>query len=233
VLYIAQAVTLNIPPPGFISPAAILLEPLPQVALPHKEADKESPPPVGDHHEENGTPLNPEDDLPVAWDLEQEWLKYCLKISQPFMEYFDEKVMKHSCLQYWEAASMADPLNMKRETITPRKLRTLLEPLMGKLVSPALMDSMIAERSACSTLNWTNDTYAERLVKVESFWALHKLLPAWTEYAHLVFLLQPTSACVERSFSILKYIMNDQQVSSLSDKIEASLTLRFNGGIKR
>lgn len=56
-------------------------------------------------------------------------------------------------------------------------------------------------------------------------------VPAWTEFAHLVFLLQPTSACVERSLSILEYIMSDQQVNSLSDKIEAALMLRYDRGI--
>ena len=56
-------------------------------------------------------------------------------------------------------------------------------------------------------------------------------VPAWTEFAHLVFLLQSTPACVERSFSILKYIMGDQQVASLSDKIEAVLMLRYSRGI--
>ena len=39
------------------------------------------------------------------------------------------------------------------------------------------------------------------------------------------------SASVERAFSMLKYIMGDQQVASLRDKIEASLMLRFNRGI--
>ena len=111
-----------------------------------------------------------------------------------------------------------------------------LKPLTGKLVAPALVDRMVAELSeydrACSLLDWSNDKYADRLVKIENFWSTHKLLPAWMEFAHLVFLLQPTSACVELSFSMLKYIMGDQQTRSLRDKIKASLMLRYNRGRK-
>jgi hypothetical protein len=120
--------------------------------------------------------------------------------------------------------------------LTARELRDIVEPIKTKLISAALIDSMVAELSeyerACMNLDWANDEYAVRLEKIVLFWSTHKLLPAWTEFAHLVFLLQPTSACVERAFSILKYVMGDQQVRSLQDKIEASLMLRFNRGLK-
>jgi hypothetical protein len=126
---------------------------------------------------------------------------------------------------------------MQRKSITARELRTAVEPLLGRLLTTALLDKMVGELSeydkACSVLRWTDDKYDVRLKKVEDFWSRHKLLPAWTEFAHSVFLLQPTSACVERAFSVLKYIMGDQQVASLQDKIEASLMLRYNRGIDR
>lgn len=150
------------------------------------------------------------------------------------MTYFNEMVMGHNCLPLWRAASMADPLNMQRQTLTAGDLRVRIQPLIGNLVPRPLVDRMVAELSeyerACSNLDWSNETYARRLLNVEEFWSKHKLLPAWTEFAHLVFLLQPTSACVERSFSMLKYIMGDQQTRSLRDKIEASLMLRYNRG---
>ena len=153
------------------------------------------------------------------------------------MNYFKSMVMEHACIDVWKAASLADPLNMQGTTITPAFLRLTIAPLLRKLVPDSLVDRMIAELSeyekACSTLDWSNDVYAVRIKNVETFWACHKLLPAWTEFAHLVLLLQPTSACVERAFSILKYIMGDQQVASLSDKIEASLMLRYNRGLNK
>ena len=159
-----------------------------------------------------------------------------MKLSEPYMKYFNEMVMNHNYLPLWRAASMVDPLNMQRETLAAGDLRTRIQPLVGKLVVPALLDRMVAELSeyerACSLLDCSNCQYADRLVKIEAFWCTQKLLPAWTEFAHLVFLLQPTSTCIERSFSMLKYIMGDQQTRSLRDNIEASLMLRYNRGKK-
>lgn len=170
-------------------------------------------------------------------DIKTLWKEYCLKVSEPFMIYFEEKVMQHNCMDYWRAASMADPLNIQRQSVTASELRRLIAPLVGKLVPPALVDRMVSELSeydrACGSQNWSDDTYEVRLGKVESFWASKKLLPGWREFAHLVFLLTPTSACVERAFSMLKLIMSDNQTCSLSDKIEASLMLRYNRAIKR
>lgn len=233
--HIAQAVELGILPPGYVPPAVVRVEgvdnPIPVV-------------PLNDNHDTEAAehplllPLDvhpePAAENQIAWDLELAWKAYCTSISQPFMTYFDKMVMKHNCLPFWEAASMADPLNMQRRTITPLYLRATIIPLMDKLVTDALVDRMIGELSeyekACSNLDWSNDTYQVRLENVEAFWSSHKLLPGWTEFAHVVFLLQPSSACVERAFSILKYIMTDQQTRSLRDKIEASLMLRFNRG---
>lgn len=242
--HIAQAVELGILPPGYVPPAVVRVEGAPQpqpLPPPMEAADNPIVPLV--HNEDAAAAADPLDvnieplvENQVAWDLEQAWKNYCTSISQPFMTYFDTMVMDHNCLPFWEAASMADPLNMQRKTITPAYLRETITPLMDKLATGALVDRMIAELSeyekACSNLDWTNDSYQVRLVKVEAFWSSHKLLPGWTEFAHLVFLLQPSSACVERSFSILKYIMTDQQTRSLRDKIEASLMLRFNRGSK-
>ena len=250
--YIAQAVRLNVAPPGYTLPAIILdefandprlpqdefleeliqgeehiqeVQPI-QEAAPHQPALPDLPPPAAN--------LQAGVNDTVAWDLDLAWKEYCLKLSEPYMNYFDEMVMGHNCLPLWRAASMADPLNMRRLTLTASDLRVRIQPLIGNLVPGPLVDSMVAELSeygrACSNLDWSNEKYDCRLVKVEEFWSTHKLLPASTEFAHLVFLLQLTSACVERSFSILKYIMGDQQTRSLKDKIEASLMLLYNRG---
>lgn len=238
--HIERAVTLRVPPPGYRANAVVRVEgtplplqsplPLPIEAVP-EEACQEAPP----IHTGDNLPLH-DAEFEIATELEDAWKVYCLKISEPFMKYFTDMVMAHNCMPLWRAASMADPMNMKRKRVTSRDLRDNVEPLLGKLVSSALVDRMIAELSeydrACSTIDWTDDTYEVRLQNILTFWASHRLLPAWTDYAHLVFLLQPTSACVERAFSIIKYIMGDQQVKSLRDKIEGSLMLRYNRGTK-
>ena len=250
--YIAQAVRLNVAPPGYVLPAIILDEFATGPRLP-----EDIQPILDEQHIQDEQllqdalpPQDIQDNLPVsparaanpdagandvvAWELDLAWKEYCLKLSEPYMTYFNEMVMGHNCLPLWRAASMADPLNMQRQTLTAGDLRVRIQPLIGNLVPRPLVDRMVAELSeyerACSNLDWSNETYARRLLNVEEFWSKHKLLPAWTEFAHLVFLLQPTSACVERSFSMLKYIMGDQQTRSLRDKIEASLMLRYNRG---
>lgn len=44
----------------------------------------------------------------------------------------------------------------------------------------------------------------------------------------LFLLLQPSSAAVERAFSLLKASFGEQQDSALQDYVEASLLLQFN-----
>lgn len=62
---------------------------------------------VGTLGEDNGVP-------PLLSDQEYEeaWIAYCLKISSPFMTYFDEKLMGHNCMPLWIAAGMADTMIM-------------------------------------------------------------------------------------------------------------------------
>ena len=66
------------------------------------------------------------------------------------------------------------------------------------------------------------------LENIIEFWSERKSLPAWWEFAHLCYLLQPTSASVERAYLILKYIYAEQQSSSMVDLIKTTLMLRYN-----
>ena len=54
-------------------------------------------------------------------------------------------------------------------------------------------------------------------------------LPNWSAAARKIFLIQPTSATVERVFSLLTNCFNDQQEGALQDYIECTLMLQFNG----
>ena len=60
------------------------------------------------------------------------------------------------------------------------------------------------------------------------WWEQHaKKLPSWASACQKVLLCQPSSACVERVFSLLKQY-NDQQQSSLEDYIETALMMQYN-----
>ena len=61
------------------------------------------------------------------------------------------------------------------------------------------------------------------------WWEDHKNdLPAWSSAVRKTLLLQPSSAAAERVFSLLKNTFGDQQQTSLSDYIEASLMVQYN-----
>ena len=68
----------------------------------------------------------------------------------------------------------------------------------------------------------------EVLENIIEFWSERNSLPDWREFAYLSYLLQPTSASVERAFSMLKYIYTDQQSLSMVDLIKTTLMLRYN-----
>ena len=72
-------------------------------------------------------------------------------------------------------------------------------------------------------------TEAERSAAVSLWWAEHAVeLPAWAQLAARVFLVSPTSAAVERVFSILRDSFHHGQNGALEDYVESSLMLQYN-----
>jgi hAT family C-terminal dimerisation region len=61
------------------------------------------------------------------------------------------------------------------------------------------------------------------------WWAEHAaVLPAWAALARRVFLVVPSSAAVERVFSILRDTFGDDQKGALEDYVETALFLQYN-----
>ena len=64
-----------------------------------------------------------------------------------------------------------------------------------------------------------------------AFWGHHKQkLPKWHAVVMVVVLLQPSSAFMERVFSILRCCFDERQQSVYSDRICASALLKYNRG---
>ena len=62
-----------------------------------------------------------------------------------------------------------------------------------------------------------------------SFWNDNKnKLPQWYKVAMDIFLLQPSSAFIERVFSILRGCLDSRQESALVDTIESAVMLKYN-----
>ena len=63
-----------------------------------------------------------------------------------------------------------------------------------------------------------------------NFFKMHtSTIPAWARAARIVFAFLPNSAMSERVFALVKSMFGDDQLSSLSDCIQAALMLRDNG----
>jgi len=171
--------------------------------------------------------------------MTQAWLTYVKGVAAACTDYFRENVMQHPSLPVFEATAMANPhFILRNAPLSAADVRSKVAPLLDKLVTPALVQNMVSELAryqlACrATADWDVNTVIEKAKLIETFWTKHQNLPAWTEFAHLCMLLDPSSASVERAFSILKYLFTDLQSRSLQDKIEASLMLRFNRGLQR
>jgi hypothetical protein len=142
--------------------------------------------------------------------------------------------MNHPALELFNATMFGNPQNIANYPCDARILRDAVAPLVPKLIEVTLLNRMVQQLATYKMVadvarDWGNLTYQERLLRIVEFWSVpRKNLDAWQEFAHTCMLLQPSSACVERAFSILKYILTDQQYNALQDKTETSLMLRFN-----
>ena len=131
--------------------------------------------------------------------------------------------MQHSAMPFFVAAQMANPHSALRTPLTAEAVRAKVTPLLETLVTVALLQNMISELAryqvACQAAVWDDKSFAEKADLIEIFWTEHKRLSAWTEFAPCM-LIDPSSACVERAFSILKYIFGDQQAPRYTTKLK-------------
>lgn len=98
-----------------------------------------------------------------------------------------------------------------------------------------MVKELSAYKALAQTRNWEALHVSEKkqekenlLQNITDFWAVSRGVPAWRKFAHLCYLLQPSSACVERAFSFLKYIYDKLTKTSKQDLVEITLKLRYN-----
>lgn len=105
---------------------------------------------------------------------------------------------------------------------------------MGHADMTALVDGMIGEiaeyKAAAAGFVANAGDLKEFTVKVLAFWrGKTESLPNFRAAARMAFALKPNSASCERVFSLLKHFFGEQQDGALSDLIEATLMLNYNG----
>ena len=91
-------------------------------------------------------------------------------------------------------------------------------------ISPSLRllwSFLLAYRALAAGLDPTRD--------ISEWWRQRKIdLPNWSALAFKVALFQPSSAGVERIFSMLDHLFTDEQTAALADYRTAAIMVRYN-----
>ena len=156
---------------------------------------------------------------------EDHWMQYakakeCIK---PGHDYFEAKLLQlHGTVSAFKAARIFNPLKvnfLKPDCSSFDTLRSF-----KFLDNDQLLDGLRSELPAYLTM--AEDTADE--VDFLVWWEQHaEKLPLWASACQKVLLRQPSSACVERVFSLLKQF-NDKQQSSFEDYIDTALMMQYN-----
>lgn len=153
---------------------------------------------------------------------------------RPAVHWFLRKfnVELYPLMRIFKAARLFCPATLRSlapTAATIQELRTF--PFLD---SDATIDNLATELpsylAAAEDTVFNGDTIREVSAKKVEWWRDHSgELPHWSAATKKVLLVQPSSAAVERVFSLLRAAFGDQQSSSLRDYLECSLMLQFNG----
>ena len=155
-------------------------------------------------------------------------------ITKPACEYFRAKFGRireaeggalSSNIALYKLARMLDPLQMSVMDVEPEQLDAWSDCFAGVKKYPALIPGLKSElaayKAACAEL--------PKDVDILRWWRLQRAkLPSWVKLLRLVLLLSPSSAAVERVFSIMRRTFHEQQDAALADMIRTSLMLQYN-----
>ena len=120
-------------------------------------------------------------------------IEYCKTVSKECVDYFTDNVVQHPCIPLCNATCIANP-NTMRKMVLNERIREIVK----------MINELAAYQIQSNGCLWSDMKDKEVLENIIEFWLERNSLPAWREFAHLCYLLQPISASVERSFSMLK-----------------------------
>ena len=170
--------------------------------------------------------------------MQQEWLEYGKYLIAGCYSYFHTTIInrlsQHRLL--YKAARLCHPLRMAdlrfsmadvREVLTDP---TLLDfaPCFGAFCVDGLGTELPAYKAAVVELGAGEPKF--EMADIMPFWRRHRDdLPQWCALARVCATIQPSSAAVERAFSILDNSFGDKQAHALEDYKAASCMLQYNG----
>ena len=155
----------------------------------------------------------------------QQLVTYGKSCVQPGQDYFLSKMSNElkCCCDAFKAAQLFVPHKLHEMQPTAADIDQLksLPFLDNAHVLHNLKAELSSYLAAASSATASIDTL--------EWWASHhEALPHWSAAVQEVSLVQPSSAAVERVFSILKSSFGPQQDNSLQDYVQSSLMLQYN-----
>jgi hypothetical protein len=145
----------------------------------------------------------------------------------PGIAYFKSKFLDadaplSDAMKVFRSARIFNPLRIR-----DFNANEILQAAKGlPFVDPPELKRMAEELSTYTSIAASVSTTT---VDLEEFWAAKSSsLPAWSRVAFQVGLIQPSSACVERVFSILRAHFNKRQNHARQDLVEGSIKLSYN-----
>ena len=127
-------------------------------------------------------------------------------------------------MEIFKAAKLVDFTYMKQHMYTNDDI---MELKVFPFVTNDIVDKLVLEKDNYRVAATNVDVEYDLL----SFWRDNRIrLPTWHSVAMDLALIQPSSCFIERVFSVLRMCLDSRQEQTLSDRIAASVLLKYNRG---
>ena len=156
-------------------------------------------------------------------DMKKELIQYAKSCVQPGITYYFNQLtasMKQP-LDAFKAARLFCPVKVQQMKPTISAVDTLsVFPFLSSQI-PTFKEEFALYMAASEDIDPSYDPL--------HFWRQQEQsLPAWSQAARQVILIQQSSAASERVFSLLRNSFGERPNSSLQDYIEASIMMQYN-----
>ena len=158
---------------------------------------------------------------------EQMLVNYAAACVKPAYDYFLSKfdaTTGELCktLAAFKAARYFSPVTMNELRPSPNDLDALsVFPFIDTILLEQLKGELAAYMAAAEDISQGTD--------VCEWWKRHDgEIPSWAKVCKLILLIQPSSAAVERAFSVLENSFSKRQEHSLEDYVSLSIMLQYN-----
>lgn len=156
---------------------------------------------------------------------QQQWLAFAQECIAPAIHYFNQRFGPGGALydnvEAFRAAQYFDPLKVSELQPTVDEVADLARlPFLSNADVELMQEQLPQFLAACEGV---------RAAEPLKWWLDHgNQFPAWASAFKKVLLVQPSSAAVERVFSLLENSFGKNQASALEDYIEGALMLQYN-----